>query len=132
MVQRTGQVLGPVEVDVKTHEIPRLRDVLAPLDITGPLVTPDGLPTQTATARFLVEEKHAHYVMEVKGNHPRVQAACAALEPADCSPSGPHGRSGPRADRTADGATTRLPVTVERLALVSLSTEGRRDGEPRS
>ena len=26
-----------------------------------PIVTPDALPTQTATARFVVEGKHAHY-----------------------------------------------------------------------
>ena len=98
IVHRTGQVLGPGDVDVTTNEIPKLRDLLAPLNITGPIVTPDALPTQTATARFLVEEKHAHDVMAVKGNQPRVQEACAALEPADFSPSGPHGRSRPRAD----------------------------------
>ena len=104
LVHRTGQVLGQVEVDVKTNEIPRLRDLLAPLDITGHIVTTDALHTQTATATFLVQEKHAHYVMEVKGNQPSVQAACEALELADFSPSGDHDRSGPRPDRTADGA----------------------------
>ncbi len=104
MVHRTGQVLGQVAVDVKTNEIPRLRDLLAPLDITGHIVTTDALHTQTATARFLVEEKHAHYVMEVKGNQRTLQDACAALELADFSPSGPNDRSGSRPDRTADGA----------------------------
>ena len=46
---------------MKTNEIPRLRDLLAPLAMTGHIVTPDALPTQTATARFVVEGKHAHY-----------------------------------------------------------------------
>ena len=89
---------------MKTNEIPRLRDLLAPLAMTGHIVTTDALHTQTATARFLVEEKPAHYVMEVKGNQPTLQEACAALGLEDFSPSGPHGRSGPRAARTADGA----------------------------
>ena len=104
MVHRTGQVLGQVEVDGKTNEIPRLRDLLAPLDITGPSVTTDALHTQTATARFLVEEKHAHYVMEVKRNQPSRHDACGALDLDDFSPSGRHDRPGARADRTADGA----------------------------
>jgi hypothetical protein len=104
MVQRTGQVLGQVEVDGKTNEIPRLRDLLAPLDITGHIVTTDALHTQIATATFLVEEKHAHYVMEVKGNQPTLQDACEALDLADFSPSGSNDRSRPRAHRTTDGA----------------------------
>ena len=89
---------------MKTNEIPRLRDLLAPLAMTGHIVTPDALPTQTATARFLVEEKPAHDVMEVKRNHPTLQEACAALALEDFSPSGPHGRSGPRAARNAHSA----------------------------
>ena len=101
---RTGQGLRQVAGEVKTHEIPRLRDLLAPLDITGHIVPTDALHTPTATATFLVQEKHAHDVREVTGNQPSIQAACAALELADFSPSGPNGRSGPRPDRTADGA----------------------------
>ncbi len=103
-VHRTGQVLGPGDVDGKTNEIPRFRDLLAPRDITGHIVTPDALPTQTATARFLVEEKPAHEVMEVKGNQPHVQDAGAALALEEFSPSGPNGRPTPRADRNPPGA----------------------------
>ena len=77
--------------------------------MTGPIVTPDALPTQTATARFLVEEKPAHDVMEVTGNPPTLPEACAALALEDCSPSGPHGRPGPRADCNPHGAHDNRP-----------------------
>ena len=116
LVHRTGQVLGPVAGDVNTNEIPRLRDLWAPRAITGHIVTPDALHTPTATARFLVEEKPAHYVMEVKGNQRTLQDACAALALADCSPSGPNDRSGPRPDRTADGAHDDRPECRSRRA----------------
>ncbi len=42
----TGQVLGPVDVDIKTNEIPKIKDWLDPLDITDKIVTMDALHTQ--------------------------------------------------------------------------------------
>ena len=66
LLHRTGQVVGPVDVDGKTNEIPQLKVLLDPLDIAGAIVTVDALHTQTETARYVVEDKHAHYVMEVK------------------------------------------------------------------
>jgi predicted transposase YbfD/YdcC len=48
-------------------------------DITGAVVTGDALHTQTETARFLVEEKRAHYVLMVKANQPTLYASCRAL-----------------------------------------------------
>ena len=71
----------------KPHEIPEIKPVLNPHDITGQMVTADALHTQRETARDLVEEQHAHDVLEVKGNQPTLQDALAALEPADFSPS---------------------------------------------
>ncbi|WP_251091756.1 hypothetical protein [Streptomyces sp. Caat 7-52] len=35
-----------------------------------PVVTFDALHSQTAHARFLVEDKHAHYIALIKGNQP--------------------------------------------------------------
>ncbi len=40
-VHRTGQVIGQVDVERKTHEIPMVRELLDPLEITGQIVTVD-------------------------------------------------------------------------------------------
>jgi hypothetical protein len=40
------------------------------VDLTGKVVTFDALLTQHDHARFLVEEKEAHYIALSKGNHP--------------------------------------------------------------
>ena len=91
-VHRTGQVVGHVEEEGKTNEIPTLSDLLDPHDLTGQVVTADALHTQRATARYLVEDKHAHEVMEVKGNQPTIQEARAAVGAEDFSPSGENHR----------------------------------------
>ena len=80
LCHRTGQVLGQVDVDQKTNEIPMIKDLLDPLDIAGDVVTVDALHTQTETARYLVEDKQAHYIMEVKKNQPTLYEAIAAVE----------------------------------------------------
>ena len=38
--------------------------------VTGAIVTADALHTQTETAKYLVEEKKAHYLLTVKNNQP--------------------------------------------------------------
>ncbi len=50
LVHRTGQMLGQVDVDITTNEIPKLKDLLDPLDIAGAVVTTDALHTQRAAA----------------------------------------------------------------------------------
>lgn len=92
LLHDTGQVIGQVAVDEKTNEIPKLRALLDPLEIPGAIVTVDALHTQVETARYLVDEKHAHYVMEVKQNQPTLHEAVTTLELEDFSPSGHHGR----------------------------------------
>jgi predicted transposase YbfD/YdcC len=42
--------------------------LLADVDIAGAVVTADALHTQTESARYLVEEKHADYLFTVKDN----------------------------------------------------------------
>ena len=69
-----------------------MKDLLDPLDIAGTIPTTDALHTQRDTARYLVEEKHAHYVMEVKENQPTLHDALEALDLEDFSPSGPSAR----------------------------------------
>ncbi|MFB7225308.1 ISAs1 family transposase [Streptomyces sp. NPDC056227] len=52
------------------NEITVFRPLLAGLDLTGTVVTFDALHSRTAHARFLVEDKKAHYIAVIKGNQP--------------------------------------------------------------
>ena len=106
----TGCVRAQREIDAKTNEIPELAPAIAHLDLTGRVVTLDALHTQADTARHLVEDKHAHYLMIIKGNQPSLlQAATKALAGPDVGFSGAswaeegegHGRRERRAIRTA-------------------------------
>ena len=65
---RQGTVLAQRAVEAKHNETPALRELLDPLSIKGRVVTADALHTQRETARFLVEEKGAHYLFTVKDN----------------------------------------------------------------
>jgi hypothetical protein len=73
----TGRVRARREIDAKTNEIPELAPAIAHLDLIGQVVTLDALHTQAETARHLVEDKHAHYLMIIKGNQPSLLAAAA-------------------------------------------------------
>ncbi|WP_308314791.1 ISAs1 family transposase [Streptomyces sp. CNQ085] len=66
----TGLVTAQREVNGKTNEITVFQPLLAPLDLRGTVVTFDALHSQTAHARFLIEDKHAHYIALIKGNQP--------------------------------------------------------------
>ena len=55
-----GVILGQVEVDGKSNEIPALRELSRRLDLTGRVVTMDAIHAQQETARCLVEECGAH------------------------------------------------------------------------
>ncbi len=66
----TGLVTAQREVDSKTNEITVFRPMLADLDLADTVVTFDALHSQTAHARFLVEDKKAHYIAVIKGNQP--------------------------------------------------------------
>jgi predicted transposase YbfD/YdcC len=57
------RLIGP-----KTNEVPEFQPLLRDLDIAGCVVTVDAGHTVRAHARFLVEDKMAHYVMIVKQN----------------------------------------------------------------
>ncbi|MFG3478677.1 hypothetical protein ACGF3K_26030 [Streptomyces sp. NPDC047980] len=61
-----GIVLAQREVDAKSNEITAFRPLLDPLDLTGAVVTFDAVLTQTDHAKFLVEEKGAHYIADSK------------------------------------------------------------------
>ncbi|MFG2175512.1 ISAs1 family transposase [Streptomyces niveus] len=65
-----GLVTAQREVDGKTNEITVFRPMLADLELTDTVVTFDALHSQVAHARFLVEEKKAHYIAVIKANQP--------------------------------------------------------------
>lgn len=67
-------MLAQREVDTKSNEITAFRPLLDPLDLTGAVVTFDALLTQTDHAKYLVEQKEAHYIAVLKGNHPSLHA----------------------------------------------------------
>jgi predicted transposase YbfD/YdcC len=59
--------------------------LLEPLDLRGALVTADALHCQVDHARFIVEEKGADYLLQVKENQPKLLAALRAIPPEEFS-----------------------------------------------
>ena len=76
-----GVVVGQRRVADKSNEIPALRDLLAPLDLDGAVITADAMHTQRGTAEWIIS-RGAHYVLTVKGMPARPEAGAgeAALE----------------------------------------------------
>lgn len=74
----SGTVLGQLAVAAKSNEIPAVRTLLAAFDLDGVVVTLDAMHTQTDTAQLIVEAG-GDYVFTVKGNQPKLFAACKAL-----------------------------------------------------
>ncbi|WP_369354637.1 ISAs1 family transposase [Streptomyces sp. cg2] len=66
----TGQTVTQLRVPDKTNEITCFAALLEPFDLAGVTVTADALHTQREHARFLVEDKKAHYLLLVKANQP--------------------------------------------------------------
>ena len=67
----TGLVLGQVQVGDKTNEIPAVRELTRALGLEGRVVTLDAMHAQHETARALVEDCAADYVVTaVKENQP--------------------------------------------------------------
>jgi hypothetical protein len=79
MVHKEGIVIAQREVEHKTNEITEFRPLLESLDLEGAVVTADALHTQRDHASFLVEDKHADYVLTVKDNQPKTLAAVEGL-----------------------------------------------------
>lgn len=85
-LQGQGVTVAQREIPAKTNEIPEIKPLLHPLDLTGQVVTADALHTQRETARFLVEDKQAHYLLTVKHNQPSLYADLSALTEAHFPP----------------------------------------------
>jgi hypothetical protein len=83
--------LGSAMVDQKTNEIPVAQNQLIPsLDLAGRLVSLDALHTQDQTARAVVLEGGADYLLTVKNNQPALKACIEkkVAAPAALSPLG--------------------------------------------
>ena len=90
--------LGSALVDTKTNEIPVARELFGELDLAGRWVALDALHTQDETARQLVMDHGAHYLLTVKNNQPTLRQNIDKLvpvPPTGFSPSGPDGHPGP-------------------------------------
>jgi hypothetical protein len=90
--------LGSALVDTKTNEIPVARELFGGLDLAGRRVALDALHTQDETARQLVMEQGAHYLLTVKNNQPTLRHNIDKMVPVPAtgfSPSGPDAHPGP-------------------------------------
>ncbi|RPK79972.1 MULTISPECIES: ISAs1 family transposase [Streptomyces] len=67
----TGHVLAQRQVADKSNEILAFRPLLDSVDLTGTVITADALHTQHAHGTYL-RERGAHYIAQVKANHPGV------------------------------------------------------------
>ena len=71
--------MNQVEVPDKASEMKAVKPLLDPIPLAGRVVTADALHTQQETARYLVEDKQAHYLFTVKDNQPTLKDDIAGL-----------------------------------------------------
>jgi hypothetical protein len=74
--------LGSAMVDTKTNEIPVAQKLFPDLDLKGRFVSLDALHTQTQTARDIVLEGGADYLLTVKDNQQKLHQNIEKLLPA--------------------------------------------------
>jgi len=67
-LHKNAITVGQVQVETKSNEIPAFRTLLKDMDLEGKTVTGDAIFTQVKNANFVVEEKGADYVFQVKQN----------------------------------------------------------------
>jgi predicted transposase YbfD/YdcC len=77
----TGLVIGQDKVAKagKANEVTHFRPLLEPLPLGDAVITADAMQATRENARWLVEGKHAHYLVPVLGNQPGLYAALDAL-----------------------------------------------------
>ena len=93
-----GRWLGSESVAPNSNEIPAAQTLLRRAPIEGLLVTADALHTQSETARIIVQEKGADYLLTVKGNQKQIAANVRQLHagrtraffPSPADPRGPN------------------------------------------
>jgi len=119
----TGLVTAQREVDGKTNEITVFRPMLAEFDLTDTVVTFDALHSQTAHARFLIEDKNAHYIAVIKANQPLLHQRLKRLPWRDVPLLGKtrataHGRNEIRRVKTATVADLGFPHAAQAMQIV--------------
>jgi hypothetical protein len=70
-------VLGQVDVEAKTNEIPLFATLLDRIHLAGAVATADALHAQCAHAEYLAGQRGAHYLITVKATSP----ACTPSSP---------------------------------------------------
>jgi predicted transposase YbfD/YdcC len=119
-----GVVLGQVDVEVKTNEIPMLPVLPGKISLKGAVVTADALHAQREHARYLVDQRGAHYILTVKGNQPKLRAQLAGLPWKDVPVTSDtrdrgHGRHERRTLKvTAVAAGLRFPHAAQAIQIV--------------
>jgi len=88
VVHGSGLVVAQQRVDDKTNEITSVEPLFEGLDITDAVVSGDAIFTQQSIARFLVEQKHADYLLMLKDNQPTLRHEIESLPREAFSPSG--------------------------------------------
>ena len=69
-----GLVLGEKQIDSKSNEIAAIPVLLESFDLKGNTVTIDAAGCQKSITK-LISEKKGHYVLGLKGNHPKLHKA---------------------------------------------------------
>ena len=68
-----GLTLGTIKVDDKSNEITAIPELIRALNLKGATVTIDAMGCQTQIAREIIDAG-ADYVLQVKGNQPKLEA----------------------------------------------------------
>ena len=78
----TGLVIGQDKVAKtgKANEVTHFKPLLGPLPLEGVLITSDAMQATRENARWLTEDKQAHYLVPVPGNQPGLYAQLDALD----------------------------------------------------
>ena len=78
----TGLVIGQDKVAKagKANEITHFKPLLEPLPLQDVVITADAMQTTRENARWIAEDKHAHYLLPVLGNQPGLYTALDALD----------------------------------------------------
>lgn len=91
-----GRWLGSQAVAEGSNEIPSAQILLRRAPIEGMLVTADAMHTQTETARIIVQERGADYLLGVKTNQPTLDQNVQALHAGLTCAFSPSARRGHR------------------------------------
>ncbi len=84
----SGRVHGVQPVPAGTNEITAARTLIQRCPLEGRLVSLDAIHTQDETARLLVQDKGADYLLTLKDNQPALLKTAQTLLPGDFFPSG--------------------------------------------